>query len=245
MLSNQSYIPEDIVNVCRLILLFISLQCISCSKEERSYFPLSDGYKWSYNVLLVTRDGLKKQKYILNNIGQGEFNGVPAYLRKSLDGTILFYSISDEGIYYLGNSDSRSIKPEFNDDKQLVFPKIRSVNTEWQQSTITKLLKKTGPPQKTVFKIIARVPLEAKIESLDETVTVPAGRFENCMKITLRGSTFKDAGNYVGLTRVNVEQTNWYAAGVGLVKMERIEKTMSNALDKGTLSIELAEYESG
>jgi hypothetical protein len=106
-------------------------------------------------------------------------------------------------------------------------------------------LKKTGPPQKTVFEIFAKVELEGKIETLDAMVIVPAGRFENCMKITMRGSSFKDAGNYVGLTLVNVEQTSWYAKGVGLVRMERIETTESNALDKGTLLIELADFETG
>ena len=49
----------------------------------------------------------------------------------------------------------------------------------------------------------------------------------------------------MGLTLVNVEQTNWYFPGVGLVKMERLETTQSAALDKGTLSIELTRFESG
>ena len=44
---------------------------------------------------------------------------------------------------------------------------------------------------------------------------------------------------------MNVEQTNWYSSGVGLVKMERIETTQSDALDKGTLLVELTEFESG
>ena len=61
----------------------------------------------------------------------------------------------------------------------------------------------------------------------------------------MTGSAYKDAGNYVGLTLVNVEQTNWYSLGVGLVKMERIESTQSDALDKGTLLVELTEFESG
>jgi len=65
------------------------------------------------------------------------------------------------------------------------------------------------------------------------------------MKIKMTGSSYKNAGNYVGLTLVNVEQTNWYSPGVGLVKMERLETTQSAALDKGTLSIELTRFESG
>ena len=132
-----------------------------------------------------------------------------------------------------------------------VFPSViagttgRHNYTEWEQITYTRLLKKTGPPQRTEFKIIAEVPLEIKIESLEDTVIVPAGQFNKCMRIKMIGSAYKDAGNYVGLTLVNVEQTNWYSSGVGLVKMERIETTQSDALDKGTLLVELTEFESG
>jgi uncharacterized protein DUF3108 len=231
--------------ISHLFLLLFCLLCISCSKKDISYFPLSEGYKWQYDVTLITRDGLDKQKYLLNNLGETNLNGSLVYLRQSLDGTKLYYSVSDEGISYLGSVENQGINPEINEDKQLVFPASLSVGTVWEQSTTTKLLKKTGPPQKTEFKIIADVPLEVKIEALDESVTVPAGRFDKCMKITMTGSSFKDAGNYVGLTLVDVEQTNWYAPGVGLIKMERKETTQRKALDKGSLLIELEEFEAG
>jgi len=231
------------INYSNFFLIFILLTCSACSKKDPSYFPLSSGYKWRYDVLLETRDGVQKQKYILNNLGESELEGTPVYLRESLDGTVLYYLDSEEGIYYLGSINDKKIKPEFNNDKQLVIPEPLVANKKWEQSTTTKLLKKTGPPQKTVFEIFAKVDLEAKIESLDDVVSVPAGIFKNCMKITMSGSSFKDAGNYIGLTLVNVEQTSWYAKGVGLIKMERIETTKSDALDKGTLLIELAAYE--
>jgi hypothetical protein len=234
---------SDIVKPSHL-LLFISLLCSACSKTEQSYFPLNSGYKWQYDVALETRDGLQRQKYIFKNLGESELEGAPVYLRESLDGTILYYSKSAEGIHYVGSVNDKSIAPEFPEDKQLVIPDKHSVDTEWEQSTVTRLLKKTGASQKTVFEIFAKVLLETKIESLDEVVSVPAGRFKNCMMISMSGSTFKDAGNYIGLTLVNVEQTNWYAKGVGLIKMERIETTRNDALDKGTLSIELAKFES-
>ncbi len=87
--------------------------------------------------------------------------------------------------------------------------------------------------------------MEVTVASLSETVSVPAGTFGNCLKITRSGSMMKDAGNYVGLTLVNVEETSWYAPGVGLVKLERIETTQSDALDQGSLLIELADFETG
>ena len=227
-----------------LAIFFLAI-CTSCSNKEYSYFPLNSGLKWHYNVLLTTRDGLKKQKYILHNIGSDKLNSEPVFLRKSLDGTTLYYSVLEKGIYYLGSSDSRILDPKFISNKQLVIPKPFTIDTKWEQLTTTKLLKKTGPPQTTEFKIIAKVPLEIKIESLDDTVVVPAGQFDNCMRIKMTGSSYKNAGNYVGLTLVNVEQTNWYSPGVGLVKMERLETTQSAALDKGTLSIELTHFKSG
>ncbi len=228
----------------QLVFLLLIILCVSCSKKEYSYFPLNKGYKWQYDVILITKDGLLNQKYILNNIGKNELDGKPVYLRESLDGTVLYYSITDEGIYYLGNDNNRTVEEKFNEDIQLVIPEKISVGSVWEQTTVTKLLKKTGPPQKTVLKIIADVPLEVKVESMNETVSVLAGRFDRCMKVTMSGFAFKDAGNYIGLTMVSVEQTNWYAPGVGLIKMERVETTARKALDKGSLTLELASYES-
>jgi hypothetical protein len=58
-----------------------------------------------------------------------------------------------------------------------------------------------------------------------------------------QGSEFKDAGNYIGRTIVRVNETSWYAPGVGLVKSIREETTESQALDKGQLIIELELFE--
>lgn len=229
----------------RYVLFSFFLLIAGCSQKDESYFPLNNGYKWVYDVSLETEDGLEKQKYILANLGESEREDKSVYLRQSLDGTILYYSVSDEGTHYLGSVNDKGLKPEFKEDKHLVMPFSYAVGTEWQQSTTTKLLKKTGPPQKTVFEIFAEVLLESKIESLNETVKVPAGTFKNCMKITMYGSSFKDAGNYVGLTLVDVQQTSWYAKGVGLIKMERIETTKSDALDKGELLVELVTFQGG
>ena len=229
----------------RLLTVVFILLCTSCTDTEQTYFPLTKGLKWQYDVALITRDGLSNQKYIFNSLGKGDFNGEPAYLRESIDGTISYYSLGEEGTHYLGNFDTNSFPPVKNEYKKIILPKDIAIGATWEDKTITKLLQKTGPPQKTLFKIIAKVPLEVKVESLDETVIVPAGKFENCLKVSMSGSVYKDAGNYVGLTVVSVKQSNWYAPGIGLVKMKRIETTERQALDKGTLLVELTNYNSG
>lgn len=226
-----------------IIFAVFIIYLTACSNNETSYFPLNEGYKWQYDVSLITMDGLSKQKYIFNNLGKRKLDGNEVYLRESLDDSILYYSNTDEGIHYLGKLDSQKIYSEFNPDKRLVIPATLNVGNEWTYKSLTHLLQKTGPPQKTVFRITAEIPLEIKIESLNDSITVPAGRFDNCLKISMGGFEFINAGNYIGLTMVSVEQTNWYAPGIGLVKMERFETTKRKALDKGTLLVELAKFE--
>lgn len=231
---------------CRLFILIFSLPLlISCSGPEPTYFPLQSGYKWRYDVAMTTRDGLENQKYILNNLGRSELNAEPVYARQSLDGTLLYYAIENDEIRYLG-SDSRDVPGgEFKPDQQIVMKQPLELNAKWEANSQTRLLKKTGPPQKTEFRIVARVPLEVTVDSLSDTVRVPAGIFSNCLKIRMTGSMMKDAGNYVGMTLINVEETRWYAPGIGLVKLERLETTQSDALDRGSLLVELADYDVG
>lgn len=230
----------------RLMALCVIVPLLaSCSGNDATYFPLQSGYKWRYDVAMTTRDGLEQQKYILNNLGRSELNTESVFARQSLDGTLLYYAKDDAEVRYLG-SDSRD-KPggEFKPDQLVVMKHPPALDERWEAYSETRLLKKTGPPQKTEFKIVAKVPLDVTVESLTETVSVPAGIFNNCLKIRMTGSMMKDAGNYVGMTLINVEEIRWYAPGVGLVKLERVETTQSDALDKGSLLVELADFEVG
>jgi hypothetical protein len=79
---------------------------------------------------------------------------------------------------------------------------------------------------------------------MTDMVKVPAGAFENCMRVVMSGNAFVDAGNYVGKTIVRVTETNWYAPGVGLVKSVREESTKHRALDKGGIILELESFRS-
>ena len=236
----------SLVKLSKLLFIYICMTLVAgCSGADTNYFPLKSGYKWRYDVALTTRDGLQQQKYILNNLGESELNKKPVYARQSLDGTMLYYSDKSDSIHFLGSDSRDAPGGSFKPEEQIVFKKPLQLNDNWETTSETRLLKKTGPPQKTEFRIIAKVPLDVTVEAVDEIVNVPAGIFNNCLKIKMSGSMMKDAGNYVGLTLITVEESRWYAPGVGLVKLERLETTQSAALDKGTLLVELADYDVG
>jgi hypothetical protein len=62
-----------------------------------------------------------------------------------------------------------------------------------------------------------------RIESITDSVDVPAGHFENCIKVVAEGEieVFTDAVH--GMKQIPLSVEEWYAPGVGLVKQVRYE----------------------
>ena len=200
--------------------------------------------QWIYSVKKTTRDGVRQQKYIFKNLAMQTINGEKLHVRQSIDGSMLYYKNTEHGVLYYGKEKQQDNKSKFDIDEHYVFRYPLQTGTHWEDITYSRLLVKTGPPQKTVFKIIAKVPLSVEVESVDDVVHVPAGIFQHCVRIKKKGSAYKDAGNYIGLTIVTVTETSWFAPGVGLVKSIREETTEQKALDRGELIIELESFTS-
>ena len=224
------------------VLLLFSIT--ACEKQKASYFPLEPGLEWRYNVIKTTRDGVERQKYIFINLDEREVNGQVVTARRFMDGALLFYRETDEGVLYTGKMFKTGMDVSVENEASFVFHYPLEQGNEWEELTTTKLLKKTGPPQKTVFIITANISVKVTVAAVDDTVKVPAGTFTHCIRIEKKGSDFVNAGNYIGLTVVRVKETSWYAPGVGLVKSMREEKTDKKALDKGTQIIELEAFSS-
>ena len=189
-----------------------------------------------------TMDGRYRGIYAVENLGGQSPAGEAVYIRKQLDGTKLFYRKQADGIMLLGREKIAVRETALTEENHTVFRHPLRVGTEWKETTFTRVLIKTGPPQKTEFHIVARVPVIMRVDSMTDTVDVPAGTFGDCMRITVSGDAFTNAGNYVGRTIVRVHEVNWYAPGVGLVKSVRRESTTSQALDKGEITLELEAY---
>ena len=81
--------------------------------------------------------------------------------------------------------------------------------------------------------------MQFQVAGLDAAVSVPAGNFKNCLKISGFGETNVDVGNYIGRTVITVQVERWYAKGVGLIKSVRKETTTADAINLGTLTLEL------
>lgn len=217
-----------------ILLLF------GCVDSEQSYFPLQEGMQWTYQTTKTIRGETQQQKYIFIGLPNGKLNNEPASIRKSMDGTFLYYREVEDGVLFIGRQKPPGV---FDRVEQYVFRYPLEQDVQWRGITTTQLLIRIGPPINEEIEFSTEIPILARIESTDDTVDVPAGTYANCIKIVKRGSKNVEVKDYKGVsvrnTVVKVHEISWYALGVGLVKLVRKETSGSHTLDQGGIVIEL------
>ncbi len=209
------------------------------------YFPLQEGAYWRYQMNYKTMDGRWDTFFAYENYPSLSNDEQTIHVRKTIDGREYHYTTDDEGIKVENYEINEGMERRIESNQHYVFKYPLEVGQTWNDKSYSQVLIKTGPPQKTVFRITANLPVNVTVEADNETVTVPAGTFENCIKISLKGSGFHDAGNYVGHTIVSIDELRWYAPGVGLVKSIRKEKTTDLVVTDGQITLDLEEFRPG
>ena len=225
-----------------LILFYVCILFVSCDQGDPDYFPLSAGHYWRYQMHYQIMNGPDDTFYIIENMPPALDDEGWVYEQLSMDGRSYYYRIDDEGILFTRLSRHMDLTDEVQDINRYLFQYPLEKGRQWQSESYTRVLIRIGPPQKTEFRIVTKVPVTVTIESMTDRIKVPAGVFDNCMRIKSAGKSFVDAGNYVGKTVVSINETNWYAPEVGLVKSVRKETTTAKALDYGEIILELEAF---
>jgi len=170
-----------------------------------SYFPYSQGNKWTY--IHKRGDEVSEVNYLIE--GTESFNGVEVPKRVQLENTEEYFCTLVEPVY--GISDYKhhiGMAPEYliyTPPANVIPAKMRVGDIHYNTSHLFRFnsdgtLKDEGSfYDTTVFQAV-------------ESVTVPAGTFDQCLKLILtRDDVFSDM-----VIKVNL--TEWVAEGVGIVK---------------------------
>lgn len=215
-----------------------------CTDMDSEFFPLHTGWTYEYVVERETMDGPSELRYYLQHLPRTELDGNSVWPRRTLSGKTIFYARKNSGIWRVA-----SVQQDFDSgpeveatpvpDERLVLPAELALGSTWQAESSTAVLEKTGPPQATLYRVTAPLLMTYAVVSTDSDVEVPAGRFRNCIVVRGEGKTNIDAGNYVGQAEIVVETEDWYAPGFGLVRSIRTERTSKEALNFGSMTMEL------
>ena len=200
-----------------LVLLLVS----SCSSTETGYFPTAPGHEWTYDIRRIVPEFNEPivQKSIVRNLPARTVGDITYYPKAYANGSIRHFTRSAEGI-------SRGNPGHDSADPVIGYP--LSVGSEWSAGSRLYLFDLPKKLEGAWDRISSNLELDYTITSLDDPVDVPAGYFPRCLRIDAIGFLDLPSRLMLGIRIIKVEQSQWYAPGVGLVKMTRKEYAIPN-----------------
>ena len=151
---------------------------------------------------------------IVRNLQSQRVGGLRHYPKIYANGRKYIFIRSVEGISRLSPAEGRA---------ELVIGYPLSMDTKWSSAARLQLFDLPRSQEENWSRLGRNMTLDYTITSLDEAVRVPAGYFSRCLRIDAVGFLDLPRRLMLGIRIIKVEQTQWYAPGVGLIKMARRE----------------------
>lgn len=232
----------------RLGAMLVALLLVSCSRTVgQDYFPLSDGAAWTYSLNYVMPDGKDRKQLSIRTVGQSSFKTgesvIEGVVRRTSDGTDYYVQAREDGLYRVGKRVIVETKPQVDKSARLILPKGRNlrVGYTWTLDTSPYVMH-WMPPFIEANGSIKPFDLVYEIASMDDTVETPAGVFEQCVRIDASGKMVFYADASRGYQEVLINHSEWYAPGVGLIKLERNEPLDTEIMKGGKVSMLLTQF---
>ncbi len=200
----------------------------------------------------------------------GEYADQDVSVRRTSDDTEYYILKNDDGVYRIGKRTQVELKPRFDPEMRTIIPiaaiqaaatgasltstaieelgseneafAVKNRGLHWYLETQPYLLHATSshslPDPKE-----RRFNLAFDVISTAAEVRVPAGTFKNCIQIQGKGAISFYADPRIGYQEVIITQTEWYAPGVGLVKLIREEPLHLEMYKGGRIYFELTRFE--
>jgi hypothetical protein len=218
--------------------IFILVMLVSgCDQQTLDYFPLGNKLRWEYSIQQTVNGKNEELKAIFINLPKKRVNNIFIYPRKSASGEIYYFRKTPQAIFYTNN-------PDETGGIVMNYPLEQGIR--WQADSSIHLLAsrhESFSGDEAYISLDEAITLDYTVHNTSETVDVPAGRFTECVRIEASGKIAVNVRTF-GIDTIVIEQIEWYAPGVGLVKRARKEFSLPEKLS-GELNQELISIKKG
>ncbi|MBK6659723.1 MAG: hypothetical protein IPG43_16935 [Proteobacteria bacterium] len=225
------------------LALLVSCALTACGHDGDGYYPLEAPRWWYYAVDATVLDEPRHSRYLMQNAGLAAGMDNTVYLQTAQAGSVDFLRAQGAGVERVARLRPGMRGPESDMPPRQVLPADVAPGHRWQvPSTLALIESRTFEPRDRIIPRRLPVMLDKEVLRNDAVVEVAAGRFSACLEVEGHGSAAvpTDRGN--GAASVAVEVREWYAPGVGLVKLERRETSKSTFLKDGRQHWELLDH---
>ncbi|MCQ8896637.1 hypothetical protein NQT62_09355 [Limnobacter humi] len=211
----------------------------ACQPSAGHYFPLDAGHEWHYRLDYKLADGERQQRLSIRTLGTTEVRmvggqDVKASVRRTSDGTDYYIQDTDDGVYRVAKRLVVQYQGVTDPKPRLVLPKGKNLRKGYSWTVESQPMAiHWVPPFNEANGSLKPFDLVYTVAALDETVDTPAGRFEHCIKLEGEGKVTIYADASIGYQEVFISHEEWYAPGVGLVKLLRKEPLSASTIIKG------------
>ena len=237
--------PEPSRLRARVLLVALVAHIAGCTNGGSDYYPLEAGRWWQYETATTILEETARQKFVVSNLGEATVGGRDIAAQRVQAKHLRYYERRPDGIFRVGKRSPSSPKLTPDDPPLMVVP-AASTGPDTEPFPIPSGLRliesKTFARTDQLRPRRLPVALTGRVVERDAVVTVPAGRFVGCLVIEATGERFVPADRGNTTARVEVRQRDWFAPGVGLVRVERTERSDSPFLKAGRYLRELERY---
>jgi hypothetical protein len=228
----------------RPVAIALALGLAACgAPPEDSLFPLAKGHRWTYDITTEWENNLvEHEPRVLETLGDDSLESGRAWRRRSDSGVEYWLRSDTSGIYRVASKSELDEAPLPDKEPRYVLKAPFAVGTSWRSTTTAYLLQRRQEFPREIRHSHPAVPMNYTIEALGEPVATRAGRFENCVRVRGIAALRLFADPVVGWKDMTLTTTEWYCAGVGLVKLVREEPAESTFLTGGKLTMELVDW---
>lgn len=227
----------------RTLALTVLLVAAACTQGASSYFPLDAGRRWEYRVRTTILGETTSQRQIVRNLASARWHGQDVTVQESGSGFRRYYAAAPEGIKRL-LADPAASDGGLDGQSQTVLGAPYAAGTQWRaESRLSLIESRTFEPADRIIPRRRPVTLTYVIESVNDEVTVAAGSFSGCLRVSAGGSARVEVNRGNEMAVVRVSHTDWYARGIGLIKTIRSEDSDSTFLTRGEYAQELHQWE--
>ena len=227
----------------------LAMALSACSKAPGTdYFPLESGAQWHYQLDYVMPDGKRSATLGIRTLGGDQFNTedrtLKGMVRRTSDGTDYYIDEREDGFYRIAKRVVVETRPKADPEPRLVLPKGKNLRRgfAWTLKTDPYVMH-WMPPFAEANASIKPFDMVYEIAALDDTVETPAGKFERCIRVEGNGTMVFYADASAGYQEVPITHAEWYAPGVGLIKVERSEPLDTMIMKGGKVSMQLSRFE--
>lgn len=231
-----------------LFILVVAISSGGCSNniEADNYFPLQTGLQWTYQVKKELAEYSSEYQLTIQNIATDQFDDKAVTIRRTSQGTDYYITADETGTYRIAKRHIVEESPVKDLTARMVLPYPGPVELEYSWNSISApyALHNISPYEDTGMNRKISIPMTYVLTAMDETVTVPAGQFNHCLRVEGRGQLSMYADAKAGYQDIQITTTEWYAPAVGLVKLVRSEPLDTDVYKGGSVTLELTDFES-